>query len=79
MADVRIELNSAGIQELLKSSEMQSMLLDQANHVASGLDGYETSVYVGRTRANASIVAVTKEAKKACLEDNELLRALGGA
>lgn len=79
MADVRIELNSAGIQELLKSSEMQSLLKEHADQIAAGLDGYETSVYVGRTRANASVVAVSNEARKACLEDNELLNALGGA
>lgn len=54
MADVEIELNSAGIRELLKSSEMASFCEAQAARMtrATGVE-YVPDVHVGRTRVNA--------------------------
>lgn len=54
MANVEIELNSAGIQELLKSSEIASVCEDQADRMtrAAGVE-YVADVHVGRTRVNA--------------------------
>ena len=54
MANVEIELNSAGIQELLKSSEIASVCEAQAARMtrAAGVE-YVADVYVGRTRVNA--------------------------
>lgn len=49
MDKVRIELNSAGIAQLLKSSEMQAVLSKHAKRIA-GSDG-ETETYVAPTRA----------------------------
>ena len=54
MANVEIELNSAGIRELLKSSEIASVCEAQAARMtrATGAE-YVADVYVGRTRVNA--------------------------
>lgn len=55
MADVEVELNSAGIRELLKSSEIASVCEAQAARMtrATGVK-YVADVYVGKTRVNAS-------------------------
>ena len=79
MSKVEIELNSAGIQELLKSAEIQGYCEELARGVASRAgDGYEVDTMVGKTRVNASVYAATKEANKDNLENNTLLKALGG-
>ena len=54
MGNVRIELNSAGIQELLKSEELADVCDGQARKMtqATGVK-YVSDVYVGRTRVNA--------------------------
>lgn len=41
---VRIELNRAGVRELMRSPEMQTVLLEQANKIASAS---ETETYAG--------------------------------
>ena len=54
MANVEIELDAAGIRELLKSSEMASICEAEAARMtrATGMD-YVSDVYVGRNRVNA--------------------------
>lgn len=54
MADVVIELNSAGIRELLKSQEIADVCEAQAARMtrATGVP-YVADVYVGKTRVNA--------------------------
>ena len=54
MADVRIELNSIGIQEMLKSDEIASACEKQAEILtrATGIH-YVPDVHVGKTRVNA--------------------------
>lgn len=54
MANVKIELNSAGIQALLKSDEIASVCESQAARMtrATGVK-YTADVYVGKTRVNA--------------------------
>lgn len=54
MANVTIELNSAGIRELLKSSEMASICEREAARMtrATGMD-YVSDIHVGKTRVNA--------------------------
>ena len=55
MADVEIELNSAGIQELLKSAEIANVCEKQAARMtrATGVE-YVPDVYVGRNRVNTA-------------------------
>lgn len=74
-----VVLNSAGIRDLLKSAEIQSVLNETAGEVARRAgEGYEAVPgTLGKTRANARVQAATNEAKKDNLENNTLLKALG--
>lgn len=70
-------LNSKGLNELMKSAEMQSILTQKAKAVAAKCGaGYETDIYVGKTRANASIGPKTKKAKRDNYKNNTLLKAV---
>ncbi len=55
MSKVIIELDSAGIQELLKSSEIEAVCEKEAVQMtrATGVD-YVPDIYVGKTRVNVS-------------------------
>lgn len=78
MSSVRIELNSAGIREMLLSPEMQAVLEEHAAQVAGRCGaGYEHDVHLTGGRAVASAYAVTPDAVKDNLDNNTLLRALG--
>lgn len=71
----KFKLDYAGVGQLLKSEEMQSVLKHYADQVgARAGDGYD--VYVGRTRANVSVA--TAEAEQDNFDNNVLLKALGG-
>lgn len=83
MSKVRFVLRRAGVWELLKSEEMVSYLTEKAENVsaaASGMSGldYAVSPYVGKRRANASVSAASYRAYRENLENNTLLKALGG-
>lgn len=76
---VEIELNSAGIQELLKSAEIEAVCKEYADKVANRAgDGYEVNTQVGKTRVNAMVFADSFAARKDNLKNNTLLKALGG-
>lgn len=80
MSKFSFKLNSNGVRQLLKSSEIQTGLDEYANHVKdSAGEGYEISKHVGKNRANVSIHAKTRKAKKDNLKNNTLLKALGSA
>jgi hypothetical protein len=77
MARVKVVLNSAGIQELLKSDGVTGMIAEAAQKVASNAgDGFEADVRPGKFRAIARIQPVTKEAKNQVYRNNVLLKAL---
>lgn len=79
MADLRFELNSAGVVELMKSQAMIDLLNAFAESVQSTAgDGYESDIVMSGDRAKAFVRAETKEAYNDNLENNTLLRALGG-
>lgn len=74
----RFELNSKGVKELMQGNEMQTALAEYAKMVQNRAgEGYTVSKYVGKTRANASIHAESKKAKRDNLKNNTLLKALG--
>ena len=74
---MQVVLNSAGVQELLKSPEMAAICKEYADTAVSRLgDGYGVSVYTGKNRVNVSIYANTYDAIKENLNDNTILRAL---
>ena len=77
MSKVKIELNKAGVRELLQSSEIMAVLEKEASSRAAGLSpGYSVNTYVGKNRCNAEILAETEEAKQDNLDNNTLLRAI---
>ena len=79
MAKVEIKLESAGVRELLRSEEMQDICTKHANAVRKKLGkGYAISSYTGKNRVNASILAETEEAYREQLENNSILKAIGG-
>ena len=75
----KFELNREGVRSLLKSDEMMRVCETYANNALSALgDGYEKSNHVGRNRVNVEIKAESYEAKKDNLDNNSILKALGG-
>lgn len=77
MAKMKFELNRQGVAELMKSEAMQSVLSDKARAIRDRCgDGYEQMVYVGRNRANASVKAVTRKARRDNKKNNTLLKAV---
>lgn len=77
MSNVKFVLNSAGVRELLKSAEMQSILAGYANEVADRAgEGYEARYHVGKKRAYANVGAITPEAKRDNMDNNTLLKSL---
>lgn len=78
MDKVKIELNSSGIRQLLKSEEMGQMLKQQAEQVrARCRSGYSTDLYQASSRVIAGVFAETAEAAKQNSRENMLLKALG--
>lgn len=74
---IRIEINSAGIQALLKSEEVQSLLMAKAQRIAAAAgEGMEASSMVGKTRARASVITATRAARKAEAVDRSLTKAI---
>ena len=79
MSKVKFKLNRAGVRELMKSPEALDVCKDYAYSIRNRCgDGYEVTWLVGKTRANASVAAMTPEAKRDNYEHNTLLKARGG-
>lgn len=79
MANVQVELNSEGVQELLKSSEMMGICQSLAQGIAGRAgEGYVVTTHTGRSRVNASVKAMTKKAFQDNLKNNTLLKAVKG-
>ncbi|CAM4225651.1 hypothetical protein [Erysipelothrix aquatica] len=77
MSKPKIELNNSAIRDLLRGEDVQNALSSRANSIKSKLgEGYETDIYVGKNRANASIRAESKEAKRDNKKNNTLLKAM---
>lgn len=78
MDKVKIELNSSGIRQLLKSEEMGQMLKQQAEQVRARCgSGYSTDLYQASSRVISGVFAETAEAAKQNSRENTLLKALG--
>lgn len=71
------KINKQGVSELMKSTPMQSVLSKKTKAIAARCgSGYETDIYIGKTRANASVGAKTKKAKRDNYKNNTLLKAV---
>lgn len=79
---IKIELNSEGVREMLRSPEMKDICTELAQGIAqrangTGADGgYAVSGHTGATRVNASVYCATKEALRDNLKNNTLLKAV---
>lgn len=77
MSSFKFELNREGVRELMRSQEMQNVLVGYASSVANRAgEGYD--VHVGSTRANVSVETATKKAREDNLENNTLEKAVRG-
>lgn len=77
MAKFRVDVSDAGIQALLKSSEVQALLKEKADRIAAAAGpGMEASSWVGRTRARASVITASGKARRAEATDRALTKAL---
>ena len=77
MADIRIEVNSEGIQAVLKSDEVRELLRAKAERIAAAAgEGFEASSMIGKTRARASVITATRAARLAEATDRTLTMAI---
>lgn len=74
---VEIELNSAGIRELLRSEEMKAVLVEKASEIAARCGaGYEYDSHLTPGRVVSSVYTDTPEATKDNSANNTILRNL---
>lgn len=74
---IRIDINSDGIQELLKSGPVRALLKAKADRIAAAAGpGMLASSFVGRTRARASVITDTHKARRAEATNRSLTRAI---
>lgn len=79
MNDVRIVLNSKGIQELLKSPEITAAVEEVTKTIANNAgSGYGSNVQTGKRRAVGRVYTATAKAKRDNYKNNTLLKALHG-
>lgn len=78
MADFDFKLNLAGLNELMKSAEMQSVLEDAGQRVASAPGGsYGSRVHTASFVAICNVYPEDANAAKDNAKNNTLLKALG--
>lgn len=77
---IRFKLNLRGLNELMKSGEMQAVLNNAAGQIAASAgNGYETeAAHPISFVAIASVRAATYDARKDNSDNNTLLKAAGG-
>lgn len=79
MSKHKFKLNRSGVRELMKSDAMIEVLNKYATVVKNNAgDAYESDVHRGKNRANVAIYPASKKAKKECMKNNTLLKALHG-
>ncbi len=80
MADAKFKLNLSGLNELMKSAEMQAVLNSAASQIANAAgDGYEVeSAHPISFVSIAAVHARTFKARRENSENNTLLKAAGG-
>lgn len=82
MSKVRFELDENGLRSLLKSTEMQSICLEYATRTQqtaeASASGYVVEPRNYPERSGYAVRANTYKARKDNLDNNTLLKALGG-
>lgn len=74
---IKIEMNPAGVREILQSEAVRAELHRRAQLIADAAgEGMEASSQIGATRARASVRTETPEAMRAEAEDRTLSSAI---
>ena len=74
---LRIKLKSAGVRQLLKSKEMQSICTEHAEEIAARCgEGYAVDSMQKETRAIATVYPQTAEARRDNYRNNTIEKAL---
>lgn len=77
MSKFKFELNRKGVNELLKSSEMQELLNSEATKIKNKCgDGYSQDSFVGKNRVNAMVFCESDESFRDNNQNNTLLKAI---
>lgn len=77
MGKIKVTLNRKGVAELMKSNEMQTVLMEYATNIKNRCgDGYEQDIHVGKNRANAMVSATTYQARADNMKNNTILKAV---
>lgn len=77
MSKVKFKLNSAGVRNLLRSQEMQTVIEGKVSEIQGRCgNGYEQEVKVGRKRVYGQVYTDTIRAKKDNAKNNTLLKAV---
>lgn len=77
VAKMRFVLNRKGVRQLLRSDEMMSVVQSHAYETQAALgDGYVVTYRTGKNRVNASVAAMSPEARQENLKHNTILKAL---
>ena len=72
-----LKLNGAGIREMLKSEEMQSIINEKASDIRNRCgEGYDHNTLVGKNRAVGMVWADTNKARNENSKYNTLLKAV---
>lgn len=75
---LRVKLNSAGVRQLLRSKEMQTICTEHAQQIAARCgNGYSTDSAVKETRAIALVYPKTAAARRDNYRNNTIEKALG--
>lgn len=76
--DFEFKLNSAGVRQLLKSEEMQSILSEYGSEIASNAgSGFKKDERVYKKRAVVNVYPKTEHARIKDYKENALLKAVG--
>lgn len=79
MSKVRFVLNKDGVSELMKGSEMQTILKQAGSQKASQAGpGYDSEVHVFKKRAVAHVFPGDEESARDNYENNTLVKVIGG-
>lgn len=79
MSNVRFELNRSGVRELLRSPEAMKLMQHIAYSARSRLgDGYKVTYRTGKNRVNASVAAVSEQARRENARSNTILKEIRG-
>lgn len=74
---VKVELNRAGVRQMLRSDELKQHCLEYAERIASlAGDDYAAEAHVGQNRVNASVIVTTWAGYHKSLKNNTVLTAM---